>query len=375
VVGAIERRLPIGEVSYPAGLSFLLHGFLVLAVMYAPGWLRGKPFRVPVTYEVTLVAPFVAGGQPKAGLHLPPGPKVAAAPAKTATPPPPAAQPRDLLTLPSTSRPVIPQTVAKPLPPPTRTDEMTLPAKRPVSDRRAPAPLVPAPAPPTIVAAKPAPLVAPIIPPAVTPPPSLAVVKPAPLRSVPLAPPTPLATTPTVVAPKVAPPPVISQPVITPPVVTAPKVSLGATKEGRLEAKTVKPDAVRPTVTAPAIESQGESDAGRGLGVGTEAGVTVGNTDPALAYYFVLIQDKITGNWTPPKMGPGTVANISLFLRILRSGQVRDVAVDSSSGDRLLDDSALRAVRLSAPLPPLPPLYKAETLPLELRFTFVGEKS
>lgn len=374
MVGAIERRLPMREVSYPAGLSFLLHGFLVFAVMYAPGWLRGKPFRVPVTYEVTLVAPFGAGGQPKASVHLPPGPKVAAAPAKTAALPP-AAQPRDLLTLPSTSRPVIPRTVAKPLPPSTQTDEMTLPAKRPVPDRRAPAPLVPAPAPPTIVAAKAAPPVAPIIPPAVTPPPSLAVVKPAPLRSVPLTPPTPLVTTPTVVAPKVVPPPVISQPVITPPVVTAPKVSLGASKEGRLEAKTAKPDAVRPTVTAPASESQGQSDAGQGLGVGTETGVTVGNTDPALAYYFVLIQDKITGNWTPPKMGPGTVANISLFLRILRSGQVRDVAVDSSSGDRLLDDSALRAVRLSTPLPPLPPLYKAETLLLQLRFTFVGEKS
>lgn len=356
MVGAIERRLPMREVSYPAGLSFLLHGLLVLAVMYAPGWLRGKPFRVPVTYEVTLVAPFGAGGQAKGSLHLPPEPKSAAAPAKTAAPPPPAAQPRDLLTLPSTSRPVIPQTVAKPLPPPTQTDEMTLPAKRPVPDRRAPAPAVPAPAPPTIVAAKPVPPVAPIVPPAVTPPPSLAVMKPAPLRSAPLAPPTPLATTPTVVAPKVALPPVISQPVITPPVVTAPKVSLGAS-------------------TAPASESQGQSDAGQGLGVGTETGVTVGNTDPALVYYIVLIQDKIEGNWAPPKMGPGTVASVILSLRILRSGQVRDLAVDSSSGDRLLDDSALRAVRLSTPLPPLPPLYKAETIFLRVRFNFEGVKS
>lgn len=375
MVGAIERRLPMWEVSYPAGLSFLLHGFLVLAVMYAPGWLRGKPFRVPVTYEVTLVAPFGAGGQPKASVHLPSGPKVAAAPAKTTAPPPPAAQPRDLLTLPSTSRPVIPRTVAKPLAPPTQTDEMTLPAKRPVPDRRAPAPLVPALAPPTTVAAKPAPPVAPIVPPAVTPPPSLAVVKPAPLRSVPLATPTPFATTPTVVAPKVVPPPVISQPVITPPVVTAPKVSLGTSKEGRLEAKSVKPDAVRPTVTAPANESQGQSDAGQGLGVGTETGVTVGNTDPALVYYIVLIQDKIEGNWAPPKMDPGTVASVILSLRILRSGQVRDLGVDSSSGDRLLDDSALRAVRLSTPLPPLPPLYKAETLFLRIRFNFEGVKS
>jgi colicin import membrane protein len=106
-----------------------------------------------------------------------------------------------------------------------------------------------------------------------------------------------------------------------------------------------------------------------------ETGVTVGNTDPALAYYFVLIQDKITGNWTPPKMGAGTTASVNLAVRILRSGQVRDLTIAVPSGDRILDDSALRAVRHSAPLPPLPPLFKAETLYIELRFTFVGEKS
>ena len=106
-----------------------------------------------------------------------------------------------------------------------------------------------------------------------------------------------------------------------------------------------------------------------------ETGVTVGNTDPALAYYFVLIQNKITGNWTPPKMGQGTTASVNVSLRILRSGQVRDLAVDASSGDRALDDSALRALRFSIPLPPLPPLFRAETLYLQLRFTFVGVKS
>jgi TonB family protein len=101
----------------------------------------------------------------------------------------------------------------------------------------------------------------------------------------------------------------------------------------------------------------------------------VGNTDPALAYYFVLVQDTITGNWTPPKMGPGTTASVSVSLRILRSGQLRDLAIDASSGDRAFDDSALRAVRLSIPLPPLPPGFKAESLYLQLPFTYVGEKN
>ena len=132
----IERRLPLGEVSYPVGLSFLLHGLLALAVVYAPPWFRGKPFRVPVSYEVTLVAPLGGGGQPKASLALPPRSRVATALAKTAAPLPAAAQPRELLTLPSVPRPVVPQAVVRPLPPPTRTEEMALPAKRSVPDRR-----------------------------------------------------------------------------------------------------------------------------------------------------------------------------------------------------------------------------------------------
>lgn len=281
-VGAIGRRLPLSEVSSSCGLSFLLHGLLVLAVLYVPQWLYGKPFKVPVSYEVTLVSPKETDSTQKPDSPLRVGQKVATATAKAA------AQPRDVLTLPSLPKPSISGAAGRSHAAPMRTEEMTLPGRRRPSERQSVAP------------------------------PAL----------------------PKIVAPQVASAPAISQPVITPPVVDLAKAG-----------------------------------AGQGLGVAMETGVTVGNTDPALAYYFVLIQDKITGNWTPPKMNPGTTASVSLFLRILRSGQVRNLAVGSSSGDRLLDDSAVRAVGLSSPLPPLPPLFKAEALSLDLRFTFVGEKS
>lgn len=285
-VRAIGRRLPLPEVSSSCGLSFLLHGLLALAVLYVPQWLHGKPFKVPVSYEVTLVSPRETDSKQKPDSPLRVGQKVATATAKAA------AQPRDVLTLPSLPKPSISGAAVRSHAAPTRTEEMTLPGRHRPSERQPVAPVVAPPAPPKIV------------------------------------------------APQVASAPAISQPVITPPVGDLAKAS-----------------------------------AGQGLGVATETGVTVGNTDPALAYYFVLIQDKITGNWTPPKMSPGTTASVSLSLRILRSGQVRNLAVGSSSGDRLLDDSAVRAVGISSPLPPLPPLFKAEALSLDLRFTFVGEKS
>lgn len=375
----MERRLPLGEVSYPVGLSFLLHGLLALAVVYAPPWFRGKPFRVPVSYEVTLVAPSGGGGQPKASLALPLRSRVAAAPAKTAAPPPAAAQPRELLTLPSVSRPVVPQAVVRPLPPPIRTDEMTLPAKRSVPDRRPLDVAVPprpvAPIAPLRAAPPVAPPVAPIVAPVITPPPSLAVVRPTPLRPSPVVPPPTRAVAPSVVAPQVAPPPAITQPVITPPVVTPPRVASRTTQVARSDAEALKAAAAPAGITPSPLEAQSGSSLKEGLGVGSEPGVHVGNTDPALAYYIVLIQDKIEGNWTTPKMGQDTMASVILSLRILRSGQLRDLGVDSSSGDRHLDDSALRAVRLSTPLPPLPPLYKAETLFLRIRFNFEGVKS
>ena len=364
MLAAMWRRLSLAEVTYPVGLSFLFHGLMAIAVVFVPQWLRAKPFKLPVTYEVTLVAPPGGGSQPPSSLSPTSGPKVAAAQVKALAPPPPAVQPREVLTLPSGPRPVVPQAAVRSQPPPARTDEMTLPSKRPAPVRRRPDPVASTP-PPIVAPARPAPIitppVVPIVPPTVAPPPSLAVIRPAPVRSV--APPPPVAPVnpPTVIAPRVAAPPDITKPVITPPVVTPPKM---ASARG-----------MKPAAPAATLGAQAGSAAAHGLGMVAETGVTVGNTDPALAYYFVLVQDKITGNWTPPKMGPGTTASVNVSLRILRSGQVRDLAVDASSGDRILDDSALRALRLSTPLPPLPPLFKAETLYLQLRFTFVGEKS
>ncbi len=372
IVGVMAQRLTSSKVSYPVALSLLLHGILAIAVVFTPQWFRGRPFKIPVTYEVTLIAPSGGGSEPKAKLAVQPGQKVATAAAKTPAPPPTADQPRDLLTLPSPPRTVIPQAALRPLPPVSQPQALALPAKRSAPDRRPPevaaAPsrgtAMVTPSPPPLVA----PPVAPIVAPVVAPPPSLALAKPARVRPSSAVPaPSTVAPRP-VVAPKVAPPPPIAQPVITPPVITPPKVASRASQIAQSDLQSTKAGA------APS-EAQSDVSAAQGLGIGNQPGVFVGNTDPALAYYFVLVQDKITSNWTPPRMTAGTMGSVNVSLRVLRSGQVRDLGIDTSSGDRAIDDSALRAVRLSSPMPPLPPLFKAETLSLELRFTLVGEKS
>ena len=371
-MGVLAQRLTAPEVSYPVALSLLLHGFLAIVVVVTPQWLRAKPFKIPVSYEVTLIAPSGGAGEPRAKPAAQSGQKTATAAAKTSAPRRASDHPRDLLTLPSPPRTIIPQAAVRPLPPVTQTEAVAPPAKRSSPDRpprevaAAPAPGVSivAPIPPLPVA----PPVAPIVAPTVAPPPPLALAKPARVR------PSSLVSTPSpvapraVVAPKVAAPPPIAQPLITPPVVTPPKVAPRASQVAHTDLQAAK------AIAAPS-EAQSGVSAGQGLGTGNQSGVFVGNTDPALAYYFVLIQDKITSNWTPPKVQAGMTGSVNLSLKVLRSGQVRDLGIDTSSGDRAIDDSALRAVRLSSPMPPLPPLFKAETLSLQLRFTLVGEKS
>jgi TonB family protein len=104
-----------------------------------------------------------------------------------------------------------------------------------------------------------------------------------------------------------------------------------------------------------------------GTGSGTSTGAGPGGS--ALASYLTLVDWKIQGNWNPVG-APGTV--VAVRFRVLRSGQVRDVALETSSGDAGLDASALRAIRQSLPLPPFPNLLTEPFL--DLRYRFVMER-
>jgi TonB family protein len=104
-----------------------------------------------------------------------------------------------------------------------------------------------------------------------------------------------------------------------------------------------------------------------GSGAGSVAGE--GNT---LAYYLTLVDRKIQENWHPVGTAPLPEMVVVVRFRVLRSGQVRDLELESGAGLRSLDEAALRAVRQSLPLPPFPNLL-AEPY-LDLRYRFVMER-
>jgi len=103
-----------------------------------------------------------------------------------------------------------------------------------------------------------------------------------------------------------------------------------------------------------------------GTGPGTASGGSV------LASYLTLVDWKIQQNWVPMGAAASPETIVVVRFRVLRSGQVRDVELETSSGNTSLDNSALRAVRQSLPLPPFPNLLTDPSL--DLRYRFVMER-
>jgi TonB family protein len=125
----------------------------------------------------------------------------------------------------------------------------------------------------------------------------------------------------------------------------------------------------------PVTASSAPAGAGSGKGSGVElAGGEKGEAGggSALGYYLGLVDYKISTNWVPVGASGGRDTIAVIRFRVLRSGAVRDVELETSSGDASMDASAVRAVRQSLPLPPFPNLLTEPYL--DLRYRFVMER-
>ena len=108
------------------------------------------------------------------------------------------------------------------------------------------------------------------------------------------------------------------------------------------------------------------SGAASGAGVSFGASVTSFDSDFPFAYYVEQILSLIGANWFKPESAEGTTCVVSF--RILRSGQVTEVKVETPSGVSYYDRAAARAVYAANPLPPLPPDYRNDALGVHLKF-------
>jgi len=97
---------------------------------------------------------------------------------------------------------------------------------------------------------------------------------------------------------------------------------------------------------------------------------TVGNIimDPQLQAYLNTLVKLLYQNFNPPsgtEIAKGTKSSVQF--QIARNGEISEVILRLSSGNRIWDRLATRAVEITKP-PPLPPSYTAENLPLIFDF-------
>lgn len=87
------------------------------------------------------------------------------------------------------------------------------------------------------------------------------------------------------------------------------------------------------------------------------------------SYYLEAIERKVSQNWFSGTSGGGEGLNCVVYFRLGRNGGVTDVRIEQSSGNSYFDRTALRAVRGSAPFPPLPRAFTESYL--GIHFTFL----
>ena len=114
---------------------------------------------------------------------------------------------------------------------------------------------------------------------------------------------------------------------------------------------------------------------------GASSGVAVqgqGGSDFAARYpwYVEAIRRRIAQNWVQSAIDPAARASRTIHavttFTISRDGSVKDVRIAQTSGNASFDNSGLRAVLASSPMPPLPNDYAGSYVAVTFDFLPVG---
>jgi TonB family protein len=150
------------------------------------------------------------------------------------------------------------------------------------------------------------------------------------------------------------------------------------------KAAITKPETSPPDKTNQA-EAAAEEAGGQGVGTGLRIGGGEGGgfgpggagfgpggglANFPYTYYLNIITDRVSSNWFSSLVDPGVSGSFQtiVYFRIEKNGQITDVKIEQSSGATPLDLSAVRAVKASAPFPPLPREYEEAYLGIHLIF-------
>jgi protein TonB len=105
---------------------------------------------------------------------------------------------------------------------------------------------------------------------------------------------------------------------------------------------------------------------------GLQGQITLDASDFEFTYYLLLVRNRIGQNWTPPAglVTRGQPVRAVVYFKIARGGGIFSAALETSSSAEFFDRSALRAVMISDPLPPLPLGFSGSDLGVHFGFEY-----
>jgi len=94
-----------------------------------------------------------------------------------------------------------------------------------------------------------------------------------------------------------------------------------------------------------------------------------GQSNSRLNEYYGFIQSRVKSNWILPQaLRPKDIVETIIEVRILSNGAVERLNFEKRSGNRYVDDSAMKAVQKSIPFPPFPEGMMNNYIEIGIRF-------
>lgn len=117
------------------------------------------------------------------------------------------------------------------------------------------------------------------------------------------------------------------------------------------------------------LENQGEQTASIPP---TETDIALDTIDFPYQWYLNAVRLKIDNKWSrlDIQLISGEIKKTIIKFKILRNGKIDDVKIEKSSGYPIFDNTALKAILSSNPLPPLPKEFLEEYLSIHFHFGF-----
>jgi colicin import membrane protein len=110
-----------------------------------------------------------------------------------------------------------------------------------------------------------------------------------------------------------------------------------------------------------------ESEVGTPVGPGPEVFGPVGGIP--MQMYQMEVEERIKGNWSyPVALQSNEALEAIVVVMVKRDGSILKTEMKKGSSDAIFDESVLRAVKRSDPLPPFPEGYRKSYDEIEIRF-------